>query len=121
MRRTFADLEALGDLIADIAVIAESDEQRNESERSKYNDYQKKELLFSSVVVFKFHFLRSKQQTLRILELGIWWGRRRRRSSDGVLEVFEVWSVQCWECTDTHSLTLSLSVSVPFVLWRGEW
>ena len=43
MRRTFADLEALGDLVADIAVIAESDEQRNEREGSKYNDYHKNE------------------------------------------------------------------------------
>lgn len=32
MRRTFADLEALRDLIADVAVVAESDEERNESE-----------------------------------------------------------------------------------------
>lgn len=38
MKRTFADLEALRDLISDIAIIAESDEQRNESERSNDNN-----------------------------------------------------------------------------------
>lgn len=38
MRRTFADLEAFRDLIADIAVVAKSNEKRNESQRSKDND-----------------------------------------------------------------------------------
>ena len=56
MKRTFADFEAFRDLIADIAVIAESDEQRNESQGSEYNNCHKNELLFSSVLFVDFHF-----------------------------------------------------------------